>query len=385
MGINNNAANLSDRAVRPNYRKPVVTAVIKDNLIFLHFNFSQELLELVRQIPGRYWHTDQKIWSVPNRVEIIEKLEAHFKDVADVDIQGTNPTECEVDIPPKAARRTIPHHLVPQPFIDLLQKKRYSSCTLKNYRSHLASFIEFTKKTAEEITEKDVSAYILHFSNDTLYSTSYQRLAIHAIRFYFSQIRKQTIDSDTLPWPKGEKKLPCVLSTQEVTAILSSIINNKHRCIMWLIYSGGLRLGEVVNLKVTDIDFDRKQIHLRKAKGKKDRYTILSDKAATILKDYIKMYAPGEWLFEGQTGGQYSKKSVQMIFEKALEKSGVKKPATVHTLRHSFATHLLENGVDLRYIQELLGHSSSKTTEIYTHVTQASLRNITSPIDLLPL
>jgi site-specific recombinase XerD len=204
-----------------------------------------------------------------------------------------------------------------------------------------------------------------------------------AIRAYLENILKKPVDSSTIPWPKGEKKLPIVLSAEEVTTLLSSIDNLKHKCIIWLIYSAGLRISEAVYLTVDDIDFDRMQIHIRKAKGKKDRCSILSRKAADIIQQYLKEYQPAKWLFQGQKGGNYTVKSIQMIFHKALDKTSIKKHATVHTLRHSFATHLLENGTDLRYIQELLGHSNSKTTEIYTHVTRISLQKIQSPLDSL--
>ncbi|MEA2021464.1 MAG: tyrosine-type recombinase/integrase [Candidatus Caldatribacteriota bacterium] len=183
--------------------------------------------------------------------------------------------------------------------------------------------------------------------------------------------------------PKKERKLSDVLSEEDITKILKSINNLKHKCIIYLIYSAGLRLSEMVNLKTTCIDSNRKQIRIREAKSKKDRITLLSETVLVILRKYYKVYKPKEWLFEGQYGKQYSKRSVQKIFKNALRKSGINKNASVHTLRHSFATHLLEHGTDLRYIQELLGHKNSKTTEIYTHVTKTAMNKIVSPIDNL--
>jgi site-specific recombinase XerD len=249
----------------------------------------------------------------------------------------------------------------------------------------LKHFLGFIQKDPSEAGNEDISAYMVHCSTDEAYSSSFQKMAIFAIKFYFNNILHRNIDQDALPWPKGERKLPVVFSTKEVTHVLSSLNNLKHRAILWLIYSGGLRLSEAVNLRVNDIDFDRMQIHIRRAKGKKDRYTILSKKTALLITKYLKEYHPADWLFQGIKGDKYSKKSVQNIFMKALKKSGIAKHATVHTLRHSFATHLLENGTDLRYIQELLGHASPKTTEIYTHVTRYSLQKIVSPIDVLDL
>jgi site-specific recombinase XerD len=185
--------------------------------------------------------------------------------------------------------------------------------------------------------------------------------------------------------PKPPKKLPQVFLEEEVTALLRAVDNLKHRCILMLIYSAGLRLGEVINLRLTDLQPQQNRLFVRGGKGKKDRCTLLSAKVWDLLKDYIEVDKPVEWVFEGQSGGQYSERSVQKIFTMAKFRSMVNPNATVHTLRHSFATHLLEKGVDLRYIQELLGHESSKTTEIYTHITHKGWDKIKSPLDDLNL
>ncbi len=170
--------------------------------------------------------------------------------------------------------------------------------------------------------------------------------------------------------PKKDKKLPVVLSQEEVSKILSSVKNIKHRLILMLMYSAGLRVGEVVKLTVEDVDVKRKLIRIRGGKGRKDRYTILSEVALETFKEYLQKYKPEKWLFPGQKKDRHiSTRTVQAIFERARDRADIKKDATVHSLRHSFATHLLESGVDLRYIQELLGHKHSKTTEIYTHVS----------------
>jgi site-specific recombinase XerD len=174
-----------------------------------------------------------------------------------------------------------------------------------------------------------------------------------------------------------------VLSEQEIIAILSSIKNLKHRVLLFLIYSAGLRIGEVLRLKLTDIQSDRKMIYIRGGKGNKDRYTILSERVLILLRQYYKEYRPKEYLFEGSNGGIYSDVSIRAILRKALLQTNIEKKVTPHMLRHSFATHLLEHGTDLRYIQELLGHANSKTTEIYTHVSKKEISRIISPADLL--
>lgn len=184
--------------------------------------------------------------------------------------------------------------------------------------------------------------------------------------------------------PKKEKKLPEILSKNEISKLLKAVKNLKHKAILYLVYSAGLRVGEVVKLKPTDIDSDRMLIHIIQGKGKKDRYTILSETALSILRQYVKVYKPEHWLFPGQHPDKHlTERSVQKVFGNARIDAKIRKNVSVHNLRHSFATHLLEGGVNLRYIQELLGHSSSKTTEIYTHVTQKNLSNIISPLDTI--
>jgi site-specific recombinase XerD len=182
--------------------------------------------------------------------------------------------------------------------------------------------------------------------------------------------------------PHKDKKLPIVLNQEEVATILSSVENMKHKAILMLVYSAGLRVGEVVKLKPEDIDSKRMLIHVRDSKGRKDRYTILSDVALKTLKNYWEKYRPKGWLFEGEKEGRHiTVRSVQKVFEKSCKAAKIKKDVGIHALRHSFATHLLETGTDLRYIQELLGHKSSKTTEVYTHVSKRAIDKIQNPID----
>jgi site-specific recombinase XerD len=183
--------------------------------------------------------------------------------------------------------------------------------------------------------------------------------------------------------PKRSKKLPHVLTENEIVRLLKAAQNIKHRCILMLIYSGGLRLGELVRLRLQDLEPEAGRMFVYDGKGKKDRCTLLSPKAWEVLQDYLSIYRPVEWVFEGQDGGAYSERSVQALFMKAKADAGINPYATVHTLRHSFATHLLESGVDLRYIQDLLGHESSKTTEIYTHITRVGWGRVQSPFDRL--
>ena len=208
---------------------------------------------------------------------------------------------------------------------------------------------------------------------------------INAIKFYYERVLKGERKTYLIDRPKKEKTLPTVLNEEEIKLLLNKTENLKHKAILMMAYSAGLRLGELINMKIKDIDSKRMQIRVEQAKGKKDRYTILSNKMLAILREYFVRYKPNEWLFEGEKGGQYSARSIQKVAKLSATKAGIKKNVGVHTLRHTFATHLLENGTDLRYIQSLLGHESSKTTEIYTHITTKGFDQIKNPLDQLDL
>jgi len=232
------------------------------------------------------------------------------------------------------------------------------------------------------VENSDVRDYLFHLVEEKEVSTSTLNTAINALKFYYGEVLKRRFAYE-IKRPKKDKKLPVVLSQEEVSRILSSVTNIKHRLILMLMYSAGLRVGEVVKLRVEDIDAGRGMIRIRGGKGRKDRYTILSEVALKTFKEYVEKYKPEKWLFPGQRKNKHiSTGTVQAIFEKAGDKADIKKEVTVHSLRHSFATHLL-SGVDLRCIQEMLRHKHSKTTEIYTHVSTKNLSKIKSPLDML--
>jgi len=243
----------------------------------------------------------------------------------------------------------------------------------------------FPDKEIHEITEEEVVIFLRYLVNVRKISTSYQNQSINAIKFYYERVLGGQRKVYLIERPREENYLPEVLSTKEISKILISIDNLKHKAIIMTIYSSGFRIGEAINLKIKDIDSERMQIRIEQGKGKKDRYTILSSKNLDLLRKYFLEYKPKKWLFEGMSGGKYSRKSIQIILKKAALKAGILKRITVHTLRHSFATHLLESGTDIRYIQSLLGHSNTKTTEIYTHITKKGLDKIKSPLDDLDI
>jgi integrase/recombinase XerD len=272
----------------------------------------------------------------------------------------------------------------PDEMVEKLETMRYSSNTLKTYKQLFEEFINYySTKEIDDITEQEIVAYVRYLVKERGISASYQNQAINSIKFYYEKVAGGIRKFYHLERPLREQKLPTVLATEEVIAMIKVTANLKHKLLLMMCYSAGLRISELLNLRVADIDSKRMQIKIKSAKGKKDRYSLLSEKILPSLREYYKTYLPKDYLFEGIGGGPYSERSMQSVVKEALEKAGIVKHATVHTLRHSFATHLLESGTDLRYIQTLLGHSSSKTTEVYTHVTSRALKGIISPLDSL--
>lgn len=272
----------------------------------------------------------------------------------------------------------------PDEMLQKLETMRYSPQTIAAYKQLMEEFINyFPTQAIDAITEPEIVAYIRYLVKERGISASYQNQAINAIKFYYEKVKGGARKFYQLERPLKEQKLPTVLSVEEVQAMIKATTNLKHKTLIMVCYSAGLRLSELINLRLADVDSDRMQISVKGGKGKKDRYTLLSAKLLPLLREYFKAYRPKEYLFEGAEGGQYSASSMQTVVGDALRKASIAKHASVHTLRHSFATHLLEAGTDLRYIQSLLGHGSSKTTEIYTHVTSKALVGIRSPLDTL--
>ncbi|NMO95336.1 tyrosine-type recombinase/integrase [Paenibacillus lemnae] len=280
--------------------------------------------------------------------------------------------------------------------LDKLKKqlilRGYSLKTVKAYIGHVRRYSQYIEehrnKTNSSVSDRPVVAEkMLSFSSYSLMllqqgcSHAYINQCISALKFYARYIKHENVSGGYVR-PKREKKLPDVLSLAEVKEILQQTENVKHRLILYLTYSAGLRVGEVVRLKPSDIDTERRILKVRQGKGRKDRFTILAESVFPLLEEYMVKYKTGTWLFPGQSPGSHLReRSAQKIFEQALARSSIRKQVSIHVLRHSFATHLLEAGTDLRYIQELLGHASSRTTERYTHVTVKDARRIKSPLD----
>jgi site-specific recombinase XerD len=271
-------------------------------------------------------------------------------------------------------------------YLKSLMVKKYSPRTIDTYTSMLRLFMNYYKgRDIRTLGDEEIRDYLLYLIDKKKVSASYQNQAINAIKYYYEKILGRETRTYYLSRPRPATRYPTVLSEEEVIQIIRHIDNLKHRMVISLIYSAGLRISEAINMKLEDIDSKMGYIMVRGGKGKKDRRTLLSTSILGQLRLYYQLYRPKKWVFEGQDGRQYSDESIQSVFRRAVARAGIRKRVTVHTLRHSFATHLLEHGVSLRYIQSLLGHSSSRTTEIYTHVTNKGFLDIKSPFDNLGL
>jgi len=349
------------------------------------FGFNKELTNAIKKMPYTNWNGQNKWWSIPFANKFLEEIETIAKDQKLHFIYEEE--ETDTNKLPRISAFDIPNYRsCPNEFILKLKELRYSEKTIKSYKGLFEEFINYYHKIdINRIDESMITAFLRYLVIERKVSTSYQNQAINAVKFYYERVLGGQRKVYLVERPREEKRLPIVLSENEIVNLLKATENIKHKAILMLAYSAGLRLSELINVKITDIDSSRMQIRIEQAKGKKDRYTLLAVKLLELLREYFIMYKPKVWLFEGVDGGQYSVRSIQSIMKDSTNKAGIKKKVSVHTLRHSFATHLLENGTDLRYIQALLGHSSSKTTEIYTHITTKGFDQIKSPLDKLDI
>lgn len=331
-----------------------------ENRISVAFAHDKELIERFKKLEGAKWSATLKTWHLPDTNEYRKRFKI--------------PLETKL---PVLVQQQI------EKFVKWLRSKRYSGSTIKTYTESIRVFLQFfPEKNLNDIVNEDMIVFNNDYILKNKLSASYQNQMVNAVKLFFRQVEKRSMDIELIHRPKREKKLPNVLSKEEIKAILEAHGNLKHRIMLSLIYACGLRRSELLKLKPKDVDSKRGVLLIKQAKGKKDRIAPISIKIIELLRNYYKTYKPKIWLFEGQQKGeQYSDKSLENVLKQALQKANIKKPVSLHWLRHSYATHLLESGTDLRYIQELLGHNSSRTTEIYTHVSTKNLQNIKSPFD----
>jgi len=333
-----------------------------ENRIAVYFEKNAEWIARIKKLENVKWSATLKAWHLPDNDENRKRFKL-------------DPT---LNLSEEQALKIAE-------FIRWLKSKRYSESTIKTYSEAIKTFLlYYLNKAISDITNND----LIKFNNDYILkknlSSSYQNQIVNGVKLFFQTIEQSKLKVDLVHRPKREKLLPNVLSKEEVKEILGVTQNMKHRTMLSLIYACGLRCGELLALKPMHIDSHRKLLIIKQAKGKKDRIAPLSIKSIQMLREYYAAYKPKEYLFEGQHAGQpYDNRSLQKVLKQSLLKAQITKPVTLHWLRHSYATHLLEAGTNLRYIQEILGHSSPKTTQIYTHVSSEGLQHIISPFDTL--
>jgi len=369
---------------------PIIQGTTK--WIGVRFDFDKEKVASVKALHGSWWHKASRSWVIPYYKINFERLDHIFQKSLNV---LKEPLELAATGLSAEGKHINPLRYCPltdeqQHSLTILEQKmmlkRYTQMTRKCYLSSVRTFLNSSEgKSPKMLIIADAEYWILQLIAHKNIAESTQNVHINALLYYYREVLGHKVEELHIERPRKATKLPEVLSEEEFERLMATVDNIKHQCILLCIYSGGLRLGEVLNLRVQDLHSDRRSIILKCAKGKKDRPTIYSETLELYIKPYIEEYKPHYWLFEGEQKGKYSARSVQNILRKAVELSGVNPLATVHTLRHSFATHLLENGTDLRTIQILLGHSSTKTTEIYTHVSNKHLQKVKSPLDKLKI
>ncbi len=341
-------------------------------VIFIRFDYDVALIARVKKLVGVQWSQSQKAWYVLDTAMYREKF----------GLSPKNPIGKEVlsNIHPI-------NQPVLQRYIEILQLKAYSPNTINTYRNEFAQLLYILKDTKVDDLDADrLRGYFLYCINTLKLSENTLHSRINAVKFYFEQVLKREKFFFEIPRPKKPSILPNVLAISQVEKLFSNLENLKHKTMLYLAYSAGLRVSEVVNLKIKDIHSERMVINIKGAKGKKDRTVSLSEGILELLRKYYTVYTPKEWLFEGQyKDSPYSTRSLQQIFHRAKDASKIMQPVTFHSLRHSYATHLHEAGTDIKLIQELLGHNDLKTTLRYTHVSNLTLEKIKSPFDNLNL
>ncbi len=337
----------------------------KEKRIAVWFEKNEELNTRIKKLTDARWSATLKVWHLPdtalNRFKFaIEKKEPLIY----------------------SSKLSVKNQIILTNFIETIQLKGYSSSTLKTYKNEFTLFLIYlNEKSASDCSLTDVRTYILYCLNELKLTDSTIHSRINALKFYYEKILNFERFSIEIPRPKKPYKLPKVIDISDVKKLFDVTTNLKHNTMLKVCYGMGLRVSEIVNLKINDVDSKRMQVLIEKAKGKKDRYVNLPQSLLHQLRNYFKEYKPKCYLFEGVNATQYSCRSAQQVFKHALIRANINKPVGIHSLRHSFATHLLEKGTDIRYIQELLGHNDIKTTLLYTSVTDKSIRKIKSPLD----
>jgi integrase/recombinase XerD len=338
------------------------------NVIWISFPKNDTLILFLKQHSKPFWSQSHKMWYVPDSTTYRKLFQLEVQSLGKEALGKLSP----VNLPAM------------QRFVEQLQLKAYSPNTIRTYSVEFAQLLYVLKNNpVDQLTPERLRSYFLYCIRELNTTENQLHSRINAIKFYFEQVLKRDKFFFEIPRPKKPSTLPKVIDAADVKKMLGTIENIKHRVMLKLCYGMGLRVSELVNIKISDIDSKRMQVLIRQGKGKKDRYVNLPQSVLVEMRDYFKTYKPKDFLFEGMYGGQYSVRSVQAVFKQAMKKARIRKITGVHSLRHSYATHLLEQGTDIRLIQELLGHKDIRTTEIYTHVSTKSRSKVKSPLDAL--
>jgi len=338
--------------------------------------YNREFISIFKSLDNAHWNRSLQCWQVPYSEEVVFKVQHLFSKIASI----------ENRISLKKLTNSSKHDDLVNGYNLYLKGKRYSESTFNTYTFLIRDFLTFYEdKDISDLTNRNVEEYIENVFLRRNYSISTQRQFVSALKLFVVFCPKTLITNQNLTRPKKSKTLPTVLSQEEVLKVIQVTKNLKHRVIIALLYSSGLRIGELIRLQLRNIDLERMQIKIVRGKGRKDRFVGLATSILPLLHNYLNTYQPREYLIEGLKGGKYSTSSIGKFLMKSVKLARIQKKVTAHTFRHSYATHLLENGVALRHIQELLGHSKPETTMIYTHVTQKSLLGVQSPLDSILL
>jgi site-specific recombinase XerD len=368
-----------------------------DEQVGVYFTFDRELKDYLKQFPSMRWSQTHKCFYFRRSEEQVRQFVAHAQRagiwtdttplnnslVKQIVVPGS--VDSTAKSQPQAKRKPVLSKEVSKRigmYIKHMEQRRYAKSTIKTYTSMVKQFFAFYHNDAwDELAQVDIASY--NHAHFILQKRSYstQNQFINAIKVFYNCHQKGHIVPDEVERPRKEHKLPQVLTREEVSSILKHTRNKKHHCLLALIYSAGLRIGETLQLTWTDIRDVENLIYIRGGKGRKDRRVPLASTAKRLLEEYREAYRTKSYIFEGQRGGIYSARSAQNVLKNAVAAAGIKSHVTLHTLRHSYATHLLEAGVGLRYIQEILGHNSPKTTMLYTHVSGKRLGEVRSPLD----
>ncbi|MEX6625292.1 tyrosine-type recombinase/integrase [Tenacibaculum salmonis] len=367
---------ISVTALKKLHRKKVVLVLL--------FKYNNNVINRIRNFKKFTWSKSLKGWICPFSDDILIEVKEALIDIAIIKIDASVSENIQNRGVKNRRTLTDENKEVIRDYVKYLRGKRYSDSTVMTYFTFVADFINFIQPAPiDSLTNKNVELFIENVFIARKYSISSQRQFISALKLFVAFYPSCKINSFVLERPKRSKKLPSILSQQEVVTLLRVTKNLKHRAILALLYSAGLRISELINLELLHIDIARRQLFIQNGKGRKDRYVILADSFLPLLQNYISTYVPKRFFVESPSGTKYSASSVRKFLHTSTRLAGIKKNVTPHTLRHSYATHLLENGIGLRHIQELLGHSKPETTMIYTHVAKKDLLDIKSPLDTI--